>query len=58
MDLRTTFAVEAYNQSRLAPRAEPIETSTQSGAGEVFEEAFRSFAETLQNGENTLRARQ
>lgn len=56
MDLRTTFAVEAYNQARLAPRPEIAEPSGQSGAGEVFEEAFRSFAETMQNGENTARA--
>ena len=57
MDLRTTFAVEAYNQARLAPQPETVEPPAQGGgAGEVFEEAFRSFAETMQNGENVARA--
>ena len=56
MDLRTTFAVEAYNQARLGPRPEVAQPPESSGSGEMFEEAFRSFAQTLQNGENTARA--
>ncbi len=56
MDLRTTFAVEAYNQARLTPQPQPVEAPAQSSAGGMFEEAFRSFAETVQNGENTARA--
>lgn len=54
MDLRTSFAVEAYNQARIAPV--PQDTSAPSDAAEVFETAVRSFAQTMQNGENMARA--
>lgn len=56
MDLRTSFATEAYTQARIGSRPNITEPSTQNDAGQVFEEAFRSFAETLQNGESVARA--
>ncbi|MEM6609226.1 MAG: flagellar hook-basal body complex protein FliE [Pseudomonadota bacterium] len=57
MDLRTTFATQAYSQVRSSdlPLTPPQPTS-QSSAGQVFEEALSSFAETVQRGETVARA--
>lgn len=56
MDLRTNFAAEAYTQARLLPQPSPETTDRASSAGNIFAEAIRSFAETVQHGENTAHA--
>lgn len=56
MDLRTTFAAQAYDQARMAPTQAPIPSTNDEAIGQIFEDAFRTFAETVQQGENTARA--
>ncbi|MEM9317772.1 MAG: flagellar hook-basal body complex protein FliE [Pseudomonadota bacterium] len=58
MDLRTTFATQAYDQARASTPISP-DLGTQAndtGAGQVFQEAMQSLAATVQNGENIARA--
>ncbi len=49
MDIRGLSAVQNYSSARPATVASPLA----AGAGEELEDAARSFAATLQNGENT-----
>lgn len=56
MDVNSNFAAQLYGQAQTASRPEVRTIEQQRDAGAFFADAVRSFAETVQHGENMAHA--